>query len=102
MQKSALLKARPEHPSALLYGRQARDRKVARPRRAEFKQHITDDVLLVIPWPRHHRTPMDGLSQRLRALPGRTFSDRGIVARSFPKYVRGGHEIAVDDVAERC
>jgi hypothetical protein len=102
MQKSALLKARPKHPSALLYGRQAGDRKVARPRRAEFNQHLTDDGLLVSPGPRHNRTPMDGLSRRLRALSGRTFSDRGIVARYFPKYVRGRHEIVIDDVGERC
>ena len=44
---------------------------------------------------------MDGLARRLRALRGRK-SDRGIVARYFPKHVRERYEIAVDDVVERC
>jgi hypothetical protein len=45
---------------------------------------------------------MDGLSRRLRALSGRTFSDSGIIARYFPKYVRHRHEIVSEDVGERC
>jgi hypothetical protein len=44
---------------------------------------------------------MDGLARRLRAFRGRK-SDRGIVARYFPRHVRDRHEIAVADVVERC
>ena len=44
---------------------------------------------------------MDGLARRLRGLRGRK-SDRAIVARYFPKYIRDRHEIAVHDVVERC
>lgn len=45
---------------------------------------------------------MDGFTERLRAMCGRTTLDRGIVSRYFPKHARTRHEIVIDDVLEHC
>jgi hypothetical protein len=45
---------------------------------------------------------MDGFTERLRTMCGRTSLDRGIVTRYFPKDVRSRHAIVADDVVERC